>query len=59
MGSYCSWYLSPLMDGETEDSDRTGLSLFHKADSARPWGPVSSSCSVPAGAPFGVPTVVC
>lgn len=43
-----------LMDGETEDSNRTGLSLLHKADSARQWGPVSSSCSVPAGAPFGV-----
>lgn len=48
-----------LMDGKTEDSDRTGLSLLHKADSARPWGPVSSLCSVPAGAAFRVCTEVC
>lgn len=48
-----------LMDGETEDSDRMGLFLLHKADSARPWGPISSLCRVPEGAPFHVCTAVC
>lgn len=52
----CNFY---LMGGETEDSYRMGLSLLHKADSARPWGPISSSCTIPAGVPFCVCTAVC